>query len=204
MGLLVLTGTLGFAVARGAATGTAPEDAGQVVRANSRVLSQAPDEKAQLVEFLDFECEACLAAHPFVEELRREHGDTVTVIHRYFPMPGHRNAMNAAIAVEAAAQQGKYAAMHRKMFRTQTQWGGSAEDKSALFRSFAQDLGLDLAAYDRAVADPATADRIRLDKADGLALGISGTPTFFLNGEPLVADSLEEFRALVEKAAQRP
>ncbi|MFD1213928.1 DsbA family protein [Arthrobacter sp. GCM10027362] len=203
MGLMVLTGTLGFAVARSTA-GTAPQDAGQVVRANSRVLSQAPDEKAQLVEFLDFECEACLAAYPFVEELREEHGDTVTFIDRYFPLPGHRNSMNAAIAVESAAQQGKYEAMYHKMFRTQKDWGGSADDKSAVFRGYAQELGLDMAAYDRAVADPATAARVQADKADGLALGISGTPTFFLNGKPLVADSLEEFRALVEKAAGRP
>jgi protein-disulfide isomerase len=92
--------------------------------------------------------------------------------------------------------------MYRKMFRTQQDWGGSAEDKSAVFRGYAKDLGLDMAAYDRAVADPATAARIQADKTDGLALGISGTPTFFLNGEPLVADSPEEFRDLVEKAAQ--
>ncbi|NKX52410.1 thioredoxin domain-containing protein, partial [Arthrobacter deserti] len=153
MGLLVLAGTNGFAVARNnAAPGTAPEDAGQVVRPNSRVLSQAPDEKAELVEFLDFECEACLAAHPFVEELRKEHGRTVTIVNRYFPLPGHRNSMNAAVAVGAAAQQGAYRQMDQKMFRTHQDWGGSAEDKSAVFRGFARELGLDMAAYDRAVA----------------------------------------------------
>jgi hypothetical protein len=79
IGLLVLTGTAGFAVARSASAGTAPQDAGQLVRANSRVLSQAPQEKVQLVEFLDFECRPCLAVHPVLDELRREHADTVTI-----------------------------------------------------------------------------------------------------------------------------
>ena len=70
---------------------------GQLVRENSRVLSQAPDEKAVLVEFLDFECEACSAAYPFIEELRAEYSQTVTFVQRYFPLPGHMNSMNAAV-----------------------------------------------------------------------------------------------------------
>jgi protein-disulfide isomerase len=202
LGLLVLTGTAGFAAFRNAAGGPPVQAAGQLVRANSRVLSQAPEEKVQLVEFVDFDCGPCLAARPFVEKLRKEHGDTVTIIDRYFPQPDHRNAMNAALAVEAAGQQGKYRAMYLKMFRTEKDWGGAAEDKSAVFRGYAKDLGLDLDAYDRAVADPATAARIEADRTDGLALGVSGTPTFFLDGKPVVADSLEEFTALVEKAAR--
>jgi protein-disulfide isomerase len=204
LGLVVLAGTLGFAAARNAAAGTAPRDAGQLVRANSRVLWQAPDEKAQLVEFVDFACEACRAARPYVEELRKEHGDNLTIIDRYFPLTAHRNSMNAALAVEAAAQQGAYKRMYRKMFGSQQDWAGSTEDQSAVFRGYAKDLGLDVAAFDRAVADPATAGRIQADKADGLALGITGTPTFFLDGKPLVADSLEEFRGLVEQAARQP
>ncbi|MCG2624228.1 DsbA family protein [Arthrobacter sp. I2-34] len=202
LGLVVLAGILGFAAARNAVAGT-PQDAGQLVRANSRVLWQAPDEKAQLVEFVDFECAACLAVQPYVEQLRKDHGDHLTIIERYFPLTAHRNSMNAALAVEAAAQQGAYKPMYRKMFGAQEDWAGSAEDKSGVFRGYAKELGLDLAAFDRAVADPATAARIEADKADGLALGITGAPTFFLDGKPLVADSLEQFHDLVEQAAVR-
>ena len=169
---------------------TVPQGQGQVVRENSRVLSQAPDEQAVLVEFLDYECEGCRAAYPFVEELRAEYADTVTFVHRYFPLPGHRNSMNAAPAVEAAAQQGQYEAMYQRMFETQEQWGESGEDQSAVFRGFAEDLGLDMAAFDAAVADPATQERIELDVADGEALGVGGTPTFFLDGEVLNPESL--------------
>ena len=180
---------------------TVPQGQGQVVRENSRVLSQAPDEQAVLVEFLDYECEGCRAAYPVIEELRAEYADTVTFVHRYFPLPGHRNSMNAALAVEAAAQQGQYEAMYQRMYETQEQWGESAEDQSAVFRGFAEDLGLDMAAFDAAVADPATQERIELDVADGEALGVGGTPTFFLNGEVLNPESLEAFRDAVETAA---
>ena len=198
---VVAAAVIAFFTARGTSTAAAPEDAGQVVRENSRVLSQAPDEQAVLVEFLDYECEGCRAAYPVIEELRAEYGDTVTFVHRYFPLPGHRNSMNAALAVEAAAQQGQYEAMYQRMFETQEQWGESAEDQSAVFRGFAEDLGLDMAAFDAAVADPATQERIELDVADGEALGVGGTPTFFLDGEVLNPESLEGFRDAVETAA---
>ena len=198
---VVAAAVIAFLVARGSSTAAAPEDVGQVVRENSRVLSKAPDEQAVLVEFLDYECESCRAAYPFIEELRTGYADTVTFVHRYFPLPGHRNSMNAAVAVEAAAQQGKYEAMYQRMYETQAQWGESAEDKSAVFRGFAQDLGLDMAAFDAAVADPATQERVELDVADGEALGVGGTPTFYLDGEVLNPESLEQFRAEVEAAA---
>lgn len=199
---VVIAAVIAFVTARANSTAEAvPDDVGQVVRENSRVLSQAPNEQAVLVEFLDYECESCRAAYPFVEDLRAEYADTVTFVHRYFPLPGHRNSVNAAVAVEAAAQQGAYEAMYQRMYETQAEWGESAEDRSAVFRGFAEDLGLDMAAYDAAVADPATVERIKLDVADGTALGVSGTPTFFLDGEVLNPESLEHFRAAVEGAA---
>ena len=188
-------------IARANSTPAVPDDAGQLLWENSRVLSKAPNEQAVLVEFLDYECEGCRAAYPFVEELRAEYADTVTFVHRYFPLPGHRNSMNAALAVEAAAQQGQYEAMYQRMFETQEQWGESGEDQSAVFRGFAEDLGLDMAAFDAAVADPATEERIKLDVADGEALGVAGTPTFYLDGEVLNPESLEAFRDAVETAA---
>ena len=173
-----------------------------VVRQDSHVLDEAGEGAPVLVEFLDFECEGCKAAYPVVEELRAEYADTVTFVHRYFPLPGHPNSMTAAVAVEAAGQQGQYEAMYQQMFDTQEQWSHTTEDRSPVFRGYAEDLGLDMAAYDAAVADPATRDRVELDVADGTALGVAGTPTFYLDGEPLTVNSLEEFTAAVEAATQ--
>ena len=179
-----------------------PAASAQLVREDSHRLTSPAVEKAQLVEFLDFECESCRAAHPLVEELKKEYGDRITFVNRYFPLPGHRNSGTAALAVEASAQQGQYEQMAAKLFETQTEWGGKQESQAPVFRSYAQELGLDLARYDTAVADDSTKDRIRKDAADGTALGVTGTPTFFLNGKKLVLNTETEFRQLLTDAAR--
>jgi protein-disulfide isomerase len=185
---------------KNSATQASPTEAAEVVRSDSHQLSAADDEKAVLVEFLDFECESCLAAYPFIEDLRSKYEGELTIVSRYFPLAGHPNSMNAALAVEAAAAQGKFDEMYHRMFETQNEWSHSADSQAATFRGYAEDLGLDLAAYDDAIADPATAARIEQDKNDGTALGVSGTPTFFLDGKLIEPSSLEEFEQLVQDA----
>ncbi|WP_308125960.1 DsbA family protein [Nonomuraea ceibae] len=172
----------------------------QLVRADSHRLQSAADGKVTLVEFLDFECEGCLAYYPAVEELREDYARKVTFVARYFPMPGHFNGERAARAVEAAAAQGAFEAMYRRMYETQPQWGEKRVPADETFRGFAKDLGLDLAAWDRAYDDPATLARIRKDMADGRALGVQGTPTFFLNGTRIEPRTLAEFRAAIDAA----
>lgn len=166
-----------------------PAGDAQVVREDSHVLNQAADEKAVLVEFLDFECEVCRAYYPTVEELRQEHGDDLTLVLRYFPIPGHTNSTTAAVAVEAAAAQGQMEPMYQRMYETQAEWGEAQESRAGVFRGFAEELGLDMAAFDAAVADPATTERVRRDFDEGRALGVSGTPTFFLDGEKVETQS---------------
>lgn len=171
-----------------------------MVRENSHRLSTAPDGRVTLVEFLDFECESCLAAYPFVEQLREDYDGRVTFVARYMPMPGHANGENAAVAVEAAAQQDRFEDMYDRMFETQAEWGESQDSQAAVFRRFAEEMGLDMADYDAAVADPATLERVLADREDGLALGVEGTPTFFLNGEKVEAETADEFIALIDAA----
>ncbi|TNB75632.1 disulfide bond formation protein DsbA [Arthrobacter sp. BB-1] len=174
----------------------------QVVRADSHRLTTPATEKAQLVEFLDFECEACRAAVPLVEDLKREYGDRITFVNRYFPLPSHKNSGRAALAVEAAAQQGKYEQMAAKMFETQPQWGEKQDFQNVLFRTFAEELGLDMEKYDAAMAAEETKERIRKDIADGKALGVTGTPTFFLDGQKLTLNSEAQFRQLLDDAVK--
>ena len=154
-----------------------------VLRADSHRLDTAKDGKVTLVEFLDFECEACGAAYPTVEQLRKTYKGRVTFVARYFPLPGHGNALNAAHAVESAARQGKFEQMYQRMFETQAEWGESQESKAPLFRTYAKDLGLDMDEYDRDVESSTVANRVQADFADGQVAGVTGTPTFFLNGE---------------------
>jgi protein-disulfide isomerase len=171
-----------------------------LVRENSHRLSTVADGRVTFVEFLDFECEACGAAYPAIEQLRTEYAGRVTFVARYFPVPSHFNAENAAVAVEAAAQQGRFEAMYQRMFETQGTWAEQQVPQAPLFRQFAADLGLDMTAYDRAVADPATLERVRSDQQDGHAAGVTGTPTFFLNGRQLEPRSVDDLRAALDQA----
>ncbi len=188
-----------------------------LVRWDSHRLTPAPDavggtatgfgagtaaaaETVQLVEFVDFECRRCRGAHPFVEQLRQDYAGQVDFVVRYFPLPGHVSSTHAAIAVEAAAQQGAFEEMADVLWDTHGHWGGSREPQSDLFRSFAADLGLDMVAYDAAVADPATEARVRKDFEDGVALGVAGTPTYFLDGELVRPLDEAHFRALLDGA----
>ncbi|MGC5171247.1 DsbA family protein [Microbacterium sp. DT81.1] len=165
----------------------AEEPAGppQTVREDSHVLDDGGDGAVTVVEFLDFECEACGAVYPYVEDLREQYAGEITYVVRYFPLPGHYNSTNAAVAAEAAARQGKFEEMYHALFQSQSEWGEAGESRAELFRSFAEQIGLDMAAYDRDVADPETTARVKADLAEGQALGVSRTPTFFINDKPV-------------------
>lgn len=180
---------------------SAPDDVTvPVTRASSYVLDDAGPGAPTLVEFLDFECEACGAMYPVIEQLREQYRGQITYVIRYFPIASHFNSMNAALAVEAAAQQGRIEDMYNRMFETQQDWGEQQTSRADLFRTFAEDLGLDMAAYDASIADPASTERIQLDQADGTTLGVQGTPTFFLDGTQLELNTLSDLTDALDAA----
>jgi protein-disulfide isomerase len=202
---VVVAGVAWYAVLTlGKSEQSAPPVAGseQLVREDSHRLTSPVHEKAQLVEFLDFECPSCGSIHPVVEEFQAEFGDRITFVHRHYPLSAHPNSGQAALAAEAAAQQGKYQQMANKLFETQPQWAGNQQSQAPLFRTYAEQLGLDLAKFDAAVTDPGTEERILADIEDGKALGVNGTPTFFLNGEKLTLSTKADFRQKLADAAK--
>jgi protein-disulfide isomerase len=204
---VVLVGAfmLGRADREPAAAAAATKGSGQLVRADSHRVTTAPDGKVTFVEFVDFECESCKSASGAIDQLRKTYDGRVTFVVKYFPNPGHFNAERAARAVESAAQQGQFEAMFQKMFATQLEWGGKhdgAVDVPAddTFRGFAADLKLDMAKYDKAYADADTLKRVRQDVADGKAFGVTGTPTFFLNGKMFDPTSYEHIVQALDAA----
>ncbi|MGE4427009.1 MAG: DsbA family protein [Solirubrobacteraceae bacterium] len=181
------------------ATGSTPA---RVITPDPRRLGEAGSTGVTFTEFLDFECEACRAAFPAIEELRRKYAGRVTFNIRYFPIPSHQNSRNAAVAVEAAFQQGRLEQMYVRMFETQEEWGEQSDSKAGLFREFADDLGLDLKRYDAAVADPKTLQRVERDFAAGATLGVRGTPTFFIGEERVDAQSIDDLRNAIDEAVR--
>jgi len=172
-----------------------------VLRDDSQRLSDGGDDAPVFVEFLDFECEACGAAFPLIEELRESYGDQVTFVVRNFPL--HKNSEAAARAAEAAAAQGEFEAMYVKLFETQTSWAEKSTPQDDVFFGYAEELGLDMAEFRAVYDDPATIAKISRDKEDGLAAGVTGTPTFFLDGEKVQVESFDQLVDQLESAVNR-
>jgi len=138
------------------------------------------DARVTLVEFLDYECPSCAAMHPTVERLRKEYGDRLQFVVRYFPL--HGNSVLASKAAEAAGRQGQYEAMASMLFEQQRAWGGKSTPQTDIFIEFARRIGLDIEQFRRELADTALDAKVRRDEADAVAAGVTGTPTFFVNG----------------------
>lgn len=152
-----------------------------------------------LIEYLDFECESCGACYPVVQRLSEEFGSDVAFVSRYFPLPGHKNSMTSARAVEAAGKQGKYWEMYDILFKNQGQWGERSSANPEIFEQFAERIGLDLVRFKNDVDSDEVKNRIERDKDAGDKLDIRWTPSFFLNGEYIKNPrGYEEFKALLQ------
>src|SRR5438132_2667734 len=130
-----------------------------------------------LVEYGDFECPYCRAAEPLVAGLMEALGDRLSVTFRHFPMlEVHPHGQHAAEVAEAAAAQGRFWEMHDMLFANQR-----ALDDASLVK-YAGNLGLDADRVRRELASHEHAGRVAEDRRSGLASGVSGTPTFYIDG----------------------
>lgn len=164
----------------------------------------SPTAAATLVEYLDFECEACGAYFPLIKQLEQDFPNDLRIVTRYFPLPGHRNGLPAALAVEAAARQNKYKEMHDLLFTEQKNWGEKQAADPALFEKYAEQLGLDMAKFKQDVASQSVKERVQRDVDSGTKLRNTGTPTFYLNGEKLQnPKSYEAFKAVIQAAISK-
>lgn len=198
--LLIIGGIVALSIrnniSQSASAVVAPEQRDRLVRPDSQRIAATPS-RVTLVEFADFECEACRAAYPTVKKLLNEYQGKITFVLRNFPL--HGNSVLAAQAAEAAGEQDKFWAMYDLLFTKQGEWGEKQVPQTELFVQYAAMLGLDVKKFTATLQSDRYQDKIRRDKSDGLALGVKGTPTFFLNNTMLtVMPSYEELKVLVE------
>ena len=155
----------------------------------------------KLVEFLDPECEACRAMYPIVKSVMTEFPGQVQLIIRYMPL--HKNSKLAAISLEAARDQGKYWEAIELLFEKQSEWADHGEPKPELIRKFLSELGLNMKEFDGFVSNPNLTWRINKDFEDGKKLGVSRTPTFFVNGKILEQMGPDPLRAAISNALRK-
>jgi protein-disulfide isomerase len=159
----------------------------------SRGSANAP---VTIVEFTDFQCPACAAMHPVLEEVLKSYGDKVRFVVRDFPLSMHENARKAAEAANAANAQGKFFEYIALLFQRQ-----KALDVPSL-KKYASELGLDRARFDAALDRGVYAAEVKKDLEDGEMYGVGSTPTIFINGVQLRVLSPEGLREAIDKAAK--
>lgn len=136
------------------------------------------DAKATLVEYGDYECPHCGAAHPVVKRVQKHFGKDLRFVFRNFPLNEiHPHAESAAEASEFAGANRKFWEMHDGLFENQERLG------EPLYLELAEELGLSAEALPKALEQGLYRSRVRADFSSGVRSGVNGTPTFFINGK---------------------
>jgi protein-disulfide isomerase len=156
-----------------------------------------------LEEFGDFECPPCGMLHPILEEMHKEFGNRLRITFRENPLPNHQYARAAASAAEAAGIQGKFWEMHDRIYERQNAWK-TQFNPSAIFEGYASEIGLDVERYNRDIGGALVAQRIFQDLQRGQSLGVTGTPTVFINGREVPFENLQpdKLRLVIMKELQ--
>jgi protein-disulfide isomerase len=133
------------------------------------------DAKVTIVEYSDFECPYCARAAKIVSQLKKAYPEGVRFVFRQYPLPMHKNAQVAAEASLAAHAQGKFWAMHDKLFENSRNLSRETVDK------IAQEIGLNMEKFKAALDNHTYADAVKADMDLGGEIGVTGTPTMIVN-----------------------
>lgn len=160
--------------------------------------------KITIVEFSDFQCPYCKR---FFDEAFKQIKDEyikngkVQLAFRQFPLPFHQNAQKAAEASECANEQNKFWDFHDLLFKNQDTWSGqSASDAATSFNSYAQQLGLDSTQFISCLESSKYKQKVADDVSAGQKAGVSGTPSFVINGQLVVgAQPYSSFKTVLDQ-----
>ena len=161
--------------------------------------------RVSLEEFGDFECMPCFMLWPALKNLEKDLGQDLAVTFREHPLAMHPHAMDGARAAEAAGLQGHFWEMHDLLYLNRAKWLRSSDVHESL-KSFASQMGLDLAKFDRDMAGTEVAARLQADASRGESLKIDRTPAVFVNGRRVEfqADVEQGIRADIDLALRKP
>jgi cyclophilin family peptidyl-prolyl cis-trans isomerase/predicted DsbA family dithiol-disulfide isomerase len=153
-----------------------------------------PKAPVTIIEYADLQCPGCAALHPQLKIALAGLTDTVRIVYRHFPLTTiHDKALIAAYGAEAAARQKKFDDYVDLLYTTQKDWDKTpAADITKTLSGFATKLGLDVKQFEKDLADPEIAERIKRDVATGTALKLGGTPSIFIDGNPIQAEQFSD------------
>lgn len=148
-----------------------------------------PTAKVTIEEFADFQCPTCATVHPVMKDLQSAYAgnNNVRFVFRHFPLNIHDKAYDAAVAVEAAGMQGapRFWAMMDQMMAGQQAWAAQGSNYREIWKGYAEKVGLDVAKWQDDMAGFAAKGRIDLDIQRARGIGVSSTPSIYINGRPI-------------------
>lgn len=154
------------------------------------------DAPITIVMFLEVQCPYCVRGSDTMDQLAERYGDQLRLVYKHFPLAFHDQAKPAAIAMEAARRQDRFWEYKRALYPRANELRGNGE----LFAEVAEQVGLNMARFQRDLEDPTTAAHVEADMEQGTALGVTGTPAFFVNGYGLRgAQPADTFAALIDR-----
>lgn len=154
-------------------------------------------------EFADLQCPPCAALASLLKKIEQEYAGRVRVVFRHYPLAMHPHAMEAARAVEAAGLQRHFWEMTDLLYETQTAWS-KENDVRPIFEQYATKIGLDLERFRADLKKKELDVRIGLDKERGKSLGVTATPTLFLNNQRIPQQFVDpkDIRAAIDAIEQ--
>jgi len=152
------------------------------------------DAPITIIQFAEFQCPYCGKAGESIDQVMKEYDGKIKMVYRDFPLGFHDRAIPAAVAANCAGEQDKYWEMHKLLMNNQR-----ALDESTLI-SHATSLELDMSKWEICRKDDTQVEEVKKDMADGAAVGVTGTPAFFINGVMLSgAQPFSEFKAIIDR-----
>ena len=149
--------------------------------------------KVTIVEFSDFKCPFCAQSFPKTRELSIKYKNDIKIIYRDFPL--NEISIDLAISARCAGEQDLFWLMHDKLFQHQ----GEINTKENII-NLAKSIGLNITQFQKCLSSGKYKNHIQRDFSDGTNLGVSGTPTWFINGNKLEGNlSIEAWEEIINK-----
>src|SRR3989344_5355921 len=152
-----------------------------------------PDAVLTIVEYADFECPACGEAYWIVQDILEKYPEDVKLVFKNFPLEKHDSAQKAAEAAECAHLQGSFEAYYDLLFQNQNDL--AVDD----LKGYAEDLGLDMNSFEACLDSDAMEEEVALDFAEGIEVGVRGTPSFFIGKQKLEGGDAANFERIIEE-----
>lgn len=179
------------------------EDQAEIIK-DALAVKGPEDAKVTIVEFSEYQCPYCQKyVEAAYQDIMTNYGDQVRYIFRDYPLPFHSNAQIAAEAARCAGDQGQYWDFHDLLFANQADWSALEDSQEALI-GYAGQLGLNQLDFTNCLQEGKFTQQIKDDMALGQKVGVSGTPSFFVNGQMLVgAQPYSAFEALIKQELEK-